>query len=190
MKKVLFILSIAVFASVLTASVVGAETGGVSASGTNNAKMTVTIGDSSSDFGTNLDPEGTNSTSTDTVLDYQGSSGNEGSYYVWKADGGTGLTVGVKSNKVWSGTAQASENGGTSSSMTVASGVMTYSETTEPTTYAACSSATAFTTTASTWQTSVAKGSNSYTYFYCLRVDWDDDPGTFSSSITYTATQS
>jgi hypothetical protein len=35
----------------------------------------------------------------------------------------------------------------------------------------------------------VAKGVNSYTHFYSLRVDWNDDPGTFSSTITYEVTQ-
>ena len=174
--------------AIMSAGVAGAATGGVSASGTNNAKITVTITDAGSDFGSNLDPEGTNSASTDTVLDYQGSTGNQGSYYVWKA-AGAGVNVEVKSNKVWNGTVEATENGGTATSMTVASGVLKYAETTEPTTYSACDSGTAFATTAATWKSSVAKGANTYTYFYCLRVDWSDDVGTFSSSVTYTATQ-
>ena len=188
MKKVLFIISIAILASVLTSNLVSAETGGVSASGTNNAKITVTIADGTSDFGTNLDPEGTDSNSSDTVADQQGSTGNQGSYYVWSA-AGSGLSVEVKSNKVWSGTVEASENAGTSTSMSISGGVMTYAES-APASYSDCSSATAFTTTAASWKTSVAKGKNTYTHYYCLRVDWDDDPGTFSSSVTYTATQS
>ena len=166
-----------------------AEVGAVTASGQNNAKITITIGDASADFGTNLDPEGTDSNSTpDTVLDYQGSTGNEGSYYVWKA-GGTGLSIGVKSNKVWNGTYEATENGGTATSMTIAGGVLLFSEGSEPTTYALCGAATAFTTTPTSWVSSVAKGKTTYTHYYCLRVDWDDDPGTFSSSVTYTVTQ-
>ena len=172
----------------LGVGVAGAATGQVSASATNNAKITVTVTDASSDFGTNLDPEGTDSASTDTVLDYQGSTGSQGSYYAWKA-AGSGLDVEVKSNKVWSGTVVATENTGTATSMTIASGVLKYVETTEPTTYSACDGGTAFATSAATWKTSVAKGTNTYTYFYCMRVDWDDDPGTFSSSVTYTATQ-
>ena len=99
------------------------------------------------------------------------------------------MNVTVKSNKVWNGTVVATENAGTSASLTIASGALRHVESTEPTTYAACSGGTAFTTTAGTWKSSVAKGSNTYTMYYCLRVDWDDDPGSFSSSVTYTATQ-
>jgi hypothetical protein len=188
MKKLttLIALGTLVSALALNVSLAGAEVGGVTASGTNNAKITVTIADASADFGSNLDPSGIDSNSSDTALDYQGSSGNQGSFYVWKSGG---MAVSVKSNKVWNGTVQAAENIGTSTSMSIASGVLTYVESSAPTTYAACSAGTAFATTASTWKSSVAKGSSAYTVYYCLRVDWDDDPGTFSSSITYTATQ-
>ena len=182
MKKLttLIALGTLVSALALNVSLAGAEVGGVTASGTNNAKITVTIADAFADFGSNLDPSGIDSNSSDTALDYQGS------FYVWKSGG---MAVSVKSNKVWNGTVQAAENIGTSTSMSIASGVLTYVESSAPTTYAACSAGTAFATTASTWKSSVAKGSSAYTVYYCLRVDWDDDPGTFSSSITYTATQ-
>ena len=173
---------------VASTGLAAAETGGVSASGTNNAKMTVTISDATSDFGTSLDPNGTDSNSSDTVLDYQGSTGNQGTYYVWKS-AGAGVDVTVKSNKVWSGTVDAAENAGTSTTMTIASGVLKFAETTAPTTYAGCGSATNFSAMPQTWKTSIGAGVNKYTSFYCLRVDWDDAPGTFSSSITYTATQ-
>jgi hypothetical protein len=163
--------------------------GNVTASGTNNAKISITIGDGSADFGTNLDPEGTNSSSADTVLDYQGSTGNQGSYYVWKSTSGTGLSIEVKSNKVWNGTYQAAENIGTATSMTIAGGALLFSEGSEPTTYALCGSANALTTLATAWKTSIGAGNNTYTHYYCLRVDWDDDPGTFSSMVTYTVTQ-
>ena len=188
MMKILSALGIMIATLAISASVADAETGGVSASGTNNAKLTVTIADPSSDFGANLDPTGTDSTSGDSVLDYQGSTGNQGSQYVWKA-AGSGLTIDVASNKVWNGTAEATENAGTSASMTIASGVMKYVETTEPTSYSDCDAGTAFATTAATWKSSIAKGKSTFTYYYCMRVDWTDDPGTFSSSITYTATQ-
>ncbi len=163
--------------------------GNVTASGQNNAKISITIDDGSANFGANLDPEGTDSDSSpDTVLDYQGSTGNEGSYYVWKA-AGTGLSIEVKSNKVWNGTYQATENGGTAASMTIAGSVLLFSGGSEPASYGDCGSATTLTTTPTSWVSSVAKGNTAYTHYYCLRVDWDDDPGTFSSTVTYTVTQ-
>jgi hypothetical protein len=91
---------------VMTTGLAAAEAGGVTASGTNNAKLTVTISDSGSDFGSSMDPSGTDSDSTDTVLDYQCSAGNEGSYYVW------------------SGTVEAAENSGTSTTRTIPSGAL------------------------------------------------------------------
>ena len=185
------ILAIAIFGILtltwaLNVGLTSAETGGVSASGTNNAKLTVTIADATADFGSNMDPSGLDSTSTDTVTDVQGSTGNQGSYYVWKSGG---MDVTVQSNKVWNGTVVATENAGTSASLTIASGALRYVETTAPTSYADCSGGSAFATTAGTWKSSVAKGSNTYNMYYCLRVDWDDDPGSFSSSVTYSATQ-
>jgi len=171
------------------ANTAGAASGGVSASGTNNANITITLSDSTADFGTNLDPSGTASNSSDTVVARAGSTGNQGAYYEWKANGGTGLSIEVKSNKTWNGTVQASENSGTSSSMTVASGALKYAEGSEPTSYAACAAGTAFATTAQTWKSNVSKGKSTYTQYYCLRVDWTDDPGTFASSTTYTVTQ-
>jgi hypothetical protein len=187
-RVLLRILALAVVAAALVAAPpVSGETGTVTVSATNNAKITITIADTSAAFGTNLDPSGPASNSTDTVAVYTGSTGNQGAYYVWKS-GGSGLTVTVRSNRSWNGTVQASENSGTAASMTVASGVLRWAET-EPTSYSACSSATAFGTTAGTWKSNIAKGVNSYTLYYCLRVDWDDDPGTFSSTVTYTVTQ-
>lgn len=182
----MMVVAIIAIATILPAT---AETGNVSVSGTNNAKITVAVGDGSAEFGTSLDPSGADSNSSDSVVDFQGSSGNQGSYYVWQAGGGSGNVVTVKSNKPWDGTVQASENSGTSTSMTVASGVLRYAEGTAPASYSGCTNATAFQSTAQTWKSSVAKGKSTYAHFYCLRVDWDDDPGTFSSNVTYTVTQ-
>ncbi|MDP3062637.1 MAG: hypothetical protein Q8O40_05440 [Chloroflexota bacterium] len=185
-------LGVAVVVGILVAVMAipaGAASGGVSASGENQANITITLIDSTAGFGTNLDPSGTASNSSDTVVARAGSTGNQGAYYEWKANGGDGLTIEVKSNKTWNGTMAASENSGTSSSMTVASGALRYAEGSEPTSYSACSSGTAFQSTAQTWKSNVAKGKSSYTQYYCLRVDWTDDPGTFVSNTTYTVTQ-
>jgi hypothetical protein len=119
------------------------------------------------------------------VVNYPGTTGNQGSYYVWKSSG-SGLTVTVKSNKVWNGTIAASENSGTASSMTIASGVLRY-DSTAPTSYDQAAADTAFTTDAAIWQTGHAKGTSEFTFYYSLRVDWDDDPGTFASTVTYSA---
>ncbi|MFQ5875704.1 MAG: hypothetical protein ACE5JL_18150, partial [Dehalococcoidia bacterium] len=150
--------------------------------------ITIVISDDSAAFGTNLDPEGPNSNSGDSVLDYQSSVGNQGSYYVWRASG-SGLTVTVKSNRPWDGTVAASENSGTATSMSIASGVLRYAEGSEPTSYSACAPATAFTTASSPWKSSIPEGIQIYAHYYCLRVDWDDDPGDFISTVTYTVTQ-
>ena len=179
--------SILMLVLVMNTSLAGAVTGGVTASGTNNAKITISIADATADFGTNLDPAGTASDSGDTVADVQGSSGDQGSYYVWKSGG---MDVTVKSNKVWNGTLAATENGGTSSSITIASGALRYAESTEPSSYTDCSSSTAFATTSSSWKSAVSAGVSPYTHYYCLRVDWVDDPGTFVSTLTYAVTQS
>jgi hypothetical protein len=150
--------------------------------------ITVIVSDGTAQFGTSISPQGDDSDSPDAVSDYQGAVGNQGSYYVWKSSGGTGVGLTVKSNRTWNGTVGATENTGTSPTMTIASGVLRYA-TTQPVTYAACASSTAFTTTSVTWQSNVGPGITAYTYFYCLRVDWDDDPGIFQSTVAYSVSQ-
>jgi hypothetical protein len=160
-----------------------AETGNVTVTATNNAKLTMTIGAPTAGFGTTLDPTGTGTGGqvSATAL----GTGSQGVYYVW-SPGGTLVTV--KSNKVWNGTVQAAENSGSAASLSLASGALRYG-TTAPTTYSAASAAASFTTTPATWQTNAPKGTSTYSYNYFLRVDWNDDPGTFSSTVTYTASQ-
>ena len=72
--------------------------------------------------------------------------------------------------------------------MSTASGALRY-EDSAPASYAECASATAFTTSPVTWRTDVAPGVSAYTHYYCLRIDWTDDPGTFFSTVTYTVSQ-
>jgi len=153
------------------------------------ASVTVTISDSTADFGTNLAPGGASPNSPDVVVGFQDGPGTPGSYYVWKGATGAGVTITVDSSKAWSGTLQASENSGTSSSMTIAGGVLGWVETTAPSSYAACQAAAVFRSSAQTWKSNVAKGTRSYVQFYCLRINWNDDPGTFGSNVTYTVTQ-
>ena len=175
------------FAALGVASPASAATGTVTVTATNNATISISIADTTAAFGTNLDPSGTDSNSSDGVFDFQsaGTPPATGSYYVWKTGG---VAVSVASNTTWNGTVSASANTGTSTSMTIASGALRWKDGSAPASYSDCSSATSFTSTAGTWKSNVSKGNNTYTTYYCLRDDWTDDPGTFASTVTYTAT--
>ena len=192
MKKIYRIITLAlgiILASYVAGSGIPAqaETTGALASGANNASLTITLSDSTLDFGDSLDPKGTDSNSTDNVADYQGSSGNEGTYYVWISN-----AVAVSSNKAWNGIVTATENTGAeaSATMAIASGVFKYVEGTDPQSYGACSAGSDPSSTPGSWKSNIAPGRSLYTHHYCLRVDWDDAPGTFVTALNYTATQS
>jgi hypothetical protein len=64
------------------------------------ATITITLGSSSAQFGTNLDPDGAVSDSADTVIALPGTAGNAGVYYAWLAQG-AGVNVTVRSNQSW-----------------------------------------------------------------------------------------
>ena len=102
-----------------------AATAVVSVAGANNAVLTLTIGDPTADLGSNLDPDGTDSDSLDVVFDYQGSSKDQGTYYLWTPNG-TGNNIEVKSNRAWNGTVVATENlgAGASDTITIESGAV------------------------------------------------------------------
>ncbi|MBI4337968.1 MAG: hypothetical protein HY683_09110 [Chloroflexi bacterium] len=153
------------------------------------ATIRISISDATADFGSNLDPSGPASNSADTVLAAVSGTGTQGTYYVWKSASGTGMAVTVKSNKPWDGTLSAAENAGTSPTLTVASGVWRYAEGSAPSSYSGCASTAAFTTALSPWKAGVGPGVAAYTHFYCLRIDWTDTPGTFTSTATYSVTQ-
>ena len=158
-----------------------AQTSGtVTVSGTNTAKMTISIGDTSAAYGTSLGPDG--SGTGGEISSVTGSSGNQGAYYIWTP--ATVPNVTVRSNTVWNGTVSATETTGTSTSMTIASGVLRRC-TAVPASYTAAAACTAFTTTASNWASNVASGISTYTHYFTLRVDWNDTTGTFASTVTY-----
>jgi hypothetical protein len=161
-------------------------TGSVTVRATNNAAITIAISDGTADFGTNIDPLGTDSNSSDTrqVVDFQDPSG---SYYVWRSNSGSGLTVTVRSNKPWTGTVIASENAGTARSMTIESGVLRFGPT-MPSNYYDAALSQPFVLTGSSFEAAGTKGIHTYSHFYSLRVGWIDDPGTFVSSVAYSAT--
>ena len=181
-------------ATLLFAPSVGAVADTVAATGTNNAKITIGLsGDSgdTADMGTALDPDASTASSTDTVTAYAEPTGDVGAYYAWEGSGGSGLTVKVKSNKVWDGSVGASENSGTAGQITIANGSFTFTEDSDPASYADCDAGTDFVVSpaANAWKDDIAKGVNSYVHRYCLRILWTDDPGTFISTVTYTVIQ-
>jgi hypothetical protein len=161
-------------------------TGSVTVQATNNAAITISVSDATADFGSNIDPLGTDSNSSDAnqVVDLQEPTG---SYYVWRSNGGNGLIVTVKSNKSWTGTVVASNNTGSSKSMTIESGVLRFSPV-MPASYYGAALSQPFTLTGTSFEAAGTKGVHSYSHYYALRVNWTDDPGTFVSSVAYSAT--
>jgi hypothetical protein len=158
--------------------------GTVSVSAGIGARLSIAISDNSATFGANVGPDGSNTGGE--VSSVIGSVGNQGAYYVWSTD--PEPLVRVRSNRTWNGTVRASETTGNAASMTVASGVLRW-RTDAPASYADAAASTAFTTTNAVWQTNHAAGAAEFVYYYLLRVDWDDDLGTFRSVVTYSATQ-
>lgn len=179
----------AVVMTVLLVAPTGAVSGNVAATGTNNEKITVSISDLSADFGT-FDPTGSLSGGDEVDDSLSSSAGNQGVCLLWNTSGGDGLEVKVKSNKAWTGTVNASENSGTSTTLTLANGDFRY-HTSTPASYSACSSSgAAFSTSPAQFEDNGSLGASTYTYYYSLTVDWDDVPGTFTSTVTYSVSQS
>ena len=161
------------------------ETGGVAASGTANAKITMTLSDTTMALGT-PDPscEGlTDGTVTGEFTVYSGTTGNQGCAYIWHS-----LTVTVKSNKLWTGTVSAGD-GSPTSGITVAAGSFLYDTVVAPTSYAGCTADTPLTTTSATFEPSGALGRRDYPFYNCVVLDWSDPDGTINSMITYTVSQ-
>ena len=162
-------------------------TGTVNVTATNNAELTMTIADTTAAYGTAIQPDGTGTGGE--ISSVTGSSGSQGAYYIWTP--ATSPNITVKSNKPWNGTASASENpsgAGSSTSLTIASGALRRC-TSVPGDYATASGCTAFTTSAASWASNVTKGVSTYTHYLALRIDWNDDPGTFSSNVLYSVAQ-
>ena len=190
MKKHIGILGLAAILLVsiwsVTASVVHAqEVGGVAASGTLNAKITITLDDTTMALGTpDPDCEGlTDGGTTGEFTVYNGTTGNEGCSYVWD-----GLQVRVKSNKPWTGTIAGSD-GSPTSGVTVVTASFHYDTAAAASTYTACGSDTTLATTTSSFESSGNAGNTLYNFYHCVLLDWDDPDGTIDSTITYTVSQ-
>ncbi|MDI7276381.1 MAG: hypothetical protein QME94_10405 [Anaerolineae bacterium] len=137
-------------------------------------KFSLSISTPTADFG-NVEPEG-------APAGYN--LADVGSFYVWD-NGGSGLVVTVKSNRIWNGTFSAAESTGTSG-LTIAGADLRY-DTVRPADYSEAAADPAFTVAPITWETNHGRGVASYSYYYSLEVTWVDAPGTFSSVVTYSA---
>lgn len=170
----------------------GAESGQVEVKAQNESKLTLSLSTATSDFGTGLDPSGAASSLAPTVASYNNQP--SGAYYVNKGDANFAQTVTVKSNKSWTGSVQATENtqGPGKAGMTIAGNSLRW-KSGNMSSLSDADSGTAFTTTADPsvfGGGSQPKGANNtYNFDYSLRVMWTDDPGTFSSIVTYNAQQ-
>lgn len=91
------------------------------------------------------------------------------------------LQITVYSNAVWRGTVQARENSGTASTIKIADGDLRWRLQGDQGWTPMATSSLPF--------AEGAPGQSSYVYDYELRILWDDEPGTFSSVVTYDATQ-
>lgn len=165
----------------LPAPVGADETATLTVTAANAAVLSITVEEDKVNFGSNLTPSGDKSDSKEIVVAF---TDTPGAYYVWKCNDGLGNFVTVRSSRSWSGTISATETSGSSTSMTIASGVLRYA-TTAAASYAEAAAMTALSTAPQTWMAAGPAGANTYTHFYSLRVSWADTVGTFASVVTY-----
>jgi hypothetical protein len=157
--------------------------------------LTLTLDTSSADFGTGLGPDGSPS-SLPAVAAYP--NGNAGAFYVRHgAAGNFAVSVTVESSDPYTGSVSATENTGTAG-MKIANNDLRWSLG-DMDNLAAAQGGTPFTTAANgtvfNSASSCASGAPkqpgrcTFSFDYSLRVSWTDAPGTFSSIVTYSATQ-
>jgi hypothetical protein len=157
--------------------------------------LTLTLDTSSADFGSGLGPDGSPSNQSG-VATYQ--DGGNGAYYVRHgAAGNFAVSVTVESSDPYTGSVSAAENTGTAG-MKIANNDLRWSLG-DMGSLAAAQGGTPFTTAAdgtvfdnaSSCASGAPKqqGRCTFSYDYSLRVFWTDAPGTFSSVVTYSATQ-
>jgi hypothetical protein len=157
--------------------------------------LTLTLDTTSADFGTGLGPDGSPS-SLPAVAAYP--NGNAGAFYVRHgAAGNFAVSVTVESTDPYTGLVSATENTGTAG-MKIANNDLRWSLG-DIGNLAAAQGGTPFTTAANGTVFDMASscpsgapkqpGTCTFSYDYSLRVSWTDAPGTFSSVVTYSATQ-
>ncbi len=121
-----------------------------------------------------VDPAVTGVTSTTSA---------SGAYYIKSA----AQTVTVTSNAPWTGYCRADENTGPAG-IFVTNGCLEW-RLVDDATWRPFSVPAQSTPYDNTCFASRMTGANTYQYEYRLRVDWTDDPGTFSVVVSYVATQ-
>jgi hypothetical protein len=157
--------------------------------------ITLTLDTTSADFGTGLGPDGSPS-SLPAVVAYP--SGNAGAFYVRHgAAGNFAVSVTVDSTDPYTGSVSATENTGTAG-MRIANNDLRWSLG-DMGSLATAQGGTPFTTAAdgtvldnaSSCASGAPKqqGQCTFSFDYSLLVSWTDAPGTFSSVVTYSATQ-
>lgn len=157
--------------------------------------LTLTLDSSSADFGSGLGPDGSPS-SLPAVTAYP--NGNAGAFYVRHgAAGNFAVSVTIESTDPYTGSVSATENTGTAG-MKIANNDLRWSLG-DMGSLAAAQGGTPFTTAAdgtvfddaSSCASGAPKqqGQCTFSFDYSLLVSWTDAPGTFSSVVTYSATQ-
>jgi hypothetical protein len=179
----------------LLASPVRADTGSVTVTATTQSTFSLSLDTNAVAFGTNLAPDATASNGTN-VATY--ADGNNGAYYVRNGNAsGYAVVATVKSTAPWSGSLTAAENSGTAG-ITIAGGGLRW-RLGDMANLAGAQGGTPLSTTADStvWDTASSCSSGStkqsgvctYNFDYSLRVRWTDAAGTFSSVVTYSASQ-
>jgi len=178
LRRALYIAASAALATALLPVRAHADTSSsatVNVTATVASKITITVNQSSITFG-NVYPDGTGAASGFTGFAY---SDGSGACYVYN----TKLTATVRSNKAWTSTFSVESNANNKLRYCTALPSSLSGE--------SDSQITAFPTSSSpATGPSGNKGTSTKDLHYvALSVLWTDDPGTFSSTVTYTATQ-
>jgi hypothetical protein len=193
--RALLLLALLFGLTMLSASRVSADTGTVTVTATSIAKFSLSLSSTSVVFGATLSPDGTGATGS--VASYP--DGTHGAYFVQNGTASTyAVAATVASNKAWSGSVSATENlsgsgititgGGLRwllndmGSLAQAQGGSAFALTPDTAVWDAASSCT-------TGGATKVKGVCTYNFDYSIRVRWIDDPGAFSSTLTYLAAQ-
>jgi len=155
--------------------------------------LKMTISTITSAFGAGLAPDGVTSDQAVVGVGYTDATG---AYYVRDRNGSAfAVMITVRSSKAWDGNVLATENSGTAGA-TIAGGSLRWklgdlanlTDAQAGTAFSTTSNTSVFTTASSCLSGSAKQpGTCTFNYDYSLRVLWTDTPGTFSSSLTYTA---
>jgi hypothetical protein len=191
----LLLVGLALSVLVVPSSPVRADTGTVTVTATTQSTFSLSLDTNAVAFGTNLAPDATASNGTN-VAAY--ADATNGAYYVRNGNAsGFAVVATVKSTAPWSGSVAAAENTGTAG-ITIAGGGLRWSLG-DMSNLAGAQAGTTFSTAAdaTVWDSasSCASGATrqagvcSYNFDFSLRVRWTDAPGSFSSVVTYSASQ-